>query len=406
MLSQQPQWRRQQSGTTANLRGLWFVDSLKGWACGDSGVILHTSNGGIDWIKQNSGVNVALEDVFFLNSLNGWICGDSGTILNTTDAGFTWSKKLPQVHSLLRNIQFPTIQIGYSSGDRGTTLETRDSGRTWVASAGSDSGNSSVIFFWTDESDGTFLHNDTASQSQIHTIDGGRTWIPTGHPPYRINDIWGYRVFTRPYLDFYWDAGTHGFVVWIYVIIDGRAYGRIGQTGDTLDLDGVTLERGEGGPLKLWAVGQHGWIITSGDTGLTWQTVHSGVSVNLHEVSFPTRNRGWIVGDSGIILHYEDITGVGGPDDSRFPLAFALSDPYPNPFNASSIIQYRIPEKTYVQLTVYDVLGRELTTLVDEEQQAGNYNVRLDASRFSSGVYYYRLQAGTFTDVKKMILLK
>jgi len=83
-----------------------------------------------------------------------------------------------------------------------------------------------------------------------------------------------------------------------------------------------------------------------------------------------------------------------------------LTQNYPNPFNPSTKIKYQIPELSFVTIKVYDVLGKEVTTLINEEKPAGSYEVEFDASRLPSGVYFYRLQAGSFIETKKMILLR
>jgi Secretion system C-terminal sorting domain len=95
------------------------------------------------------------------------------------------------------------------------------------------------------------------------------------------------------------------------------------------------------------------------------------------------------------------------------PVAFNLYQNYPNPFNPSTTIKYTIPtvtlsgvEGSRVQLKVYDILGNEVATLVNEEKPAGSYEVDFDANRFSSGVYFYKLQSGSFVETKKMILLR
>ena len=79
---------------------------------------------------------------------------------------------------------------------------------------------------------------------------------------------------------------------------------------------------------------------------------------------------------------------------------------YPNPFNPSTTIKYKIKELTLVELKVYDILGEEVISLVNEEQPAGSYEVEFNASKLASGVYFYRLQAGSFVQAKKMMLLK
>lgn len=90
----------------------------------------------------------------------------------------------------------------------------------------------------------------------------------------------------------------------------------------------------------------------------------------------------------------------------NLPTVFALYPNYPNPFNPTTTIKFSIPNPQFVTLKVFDILGREVTTLVNEEKLPGNYEIQFDGSNLPSGVYFYRLQAGSFSDTKKFILLK
>jgi hypothetical protein len=88
------------------------------------------------------------------------------------------------------------------------------------------------------------------------------------------------------------------------------------------------------------------------------------------------------------------------------PQAFTLLQNYPNPFNPSTTIAFSLPSQSFVSLKVFDVLGREVATIVSEEMAAGTYSRRWNATKLSSGIYFYRLQAGSNTQMKKLILLK
>jgi hypothetical protein len=88
------------------------------------------------------------------------------------------------------------------------------------------------------------------------------------------------------------------------------------------------------------------------------------------------------------------------------PSAYKLEQSYPNPFNPSTIIRYHLPENGYVKLKIYDILGNEVATLVNEHKEAGYYEVSFDASNLSTGVYFYKLQAGNFVMTKKMLLAR
>ena len=91
---------------------------------------------------------------------------------------------------------------------------------------------------------------------------------------------------------------------------------------------------------------------------------------------------------------------------STFPNFFKLEQNYPNPFNPSTKISWQAPVSGWQTLKVYDILGNEVATLVDEYRNAGSFEAEFDASKLSSGVYFYQLRAGDFIETKKMILMK
>lgn len=93
-------------------------------------------------------------------------------------------------------------------------------------------------------------------------------------------------------------------------------------------------------------------------------------------------------------------------ENNTIPKVFKLYQAYPNPFNPSAAIVYDLPKKSHVILAIYDVLGRNVRTLVEGDKAPGNYRVSFDASNLPTGVYFYRLQAGNYSDTKKLLLLK
>jgi hypothetical protein len=144
-------------------------------------------------------------------------------------------------------------------------------------------------------------------------------------------------------------------------------------------------------------------------------TEYSGTDF-YHSWSYSTTNGRWLYWTSGnnttyiylIRAYVSIVTAVGSETVELMPKGFSLSQNYPNPFNPSTNITYNLADREFVTLKVYDLLGNEVATIVNEEKPAGSYNVpfSMDKLKLSSGTYFYRLQAGNFVETKKMILLK
>ena len=109
--------------------------------------------------------------------------------------------------------------------------------------------------------------------------------------------------------------------------------------------------------------------------------------------------------DPSLILKYDPTVGVE-EIDNEMPTEYVLYQNYPNPFNPRTNIGFRIADRGFVSIKVYDVLGKEIATLVNEEKPAGNYEVEFDATNLTSGIYFYQLKAGNLIETKKMLLLK
>ena len=158
----------------------------------------------------------------------------------------------------------------------------------------------------------------------------------------------------------------------------------------------------------LIACGSNGTIIKSTNAGADWVLQSTPTTEILYSALAATNSIHFAVGNNGIIIKTTD--GGGDPvsiaDDLSTPLHFNLEQNYPNPFNPTTNIEYSIPEASFVQLKVYDILGNEVVTLVNEEQSADVYRVDFSGSDLTSGIYFYRLQTANFVKTKKLIFLK
>jgi hypothetical protein len=148
------------------------------------------------------------------------------------------------------------------------------------------------------------------------------------------------------------------------------------------------------------------YVYRSVDGGSTWQQLRTGMTTS--------GTQGIAVNDSGVVFvgtlngqvyrSAQPTVSVG--DHSEHPREFALYQNYPNPFNPSTKIQFRVASSEFIELRVFDMLGREVATLVNEVKPPGTYEVTFDAAHLASGVYYYRLTAGNFAATRKLVLLR
>jgi len=240
-------WQPQTSGTSAALLDLDCVDPLTAWAVGVGGVVLATTDGGASWAPQSSGTSVLLRSVSFVDDDHGWAVGDDGTIVHTTDGGASWQPQTSGTTIALNGVSFVDPLHGWiASGDFGTVLRTTDGGASWQ----STSTGSTAILLDIDFADASHGWAVGMFGEVVATSDGGLSWNrqTTPHPPE-------------------WLYATH--------FID---------------------------PDHGWAVGFDGRVLATVDGGTSWQAQSSGVHVQLEGVHFAHAHLGWAVGEQGTIV--------------------------------------------------------------------------------------------------------
>ena len=412
----QSDWYLQQSGTSANLHSVYFINERIGWAVGDSTVLM-TTNGGMNWIQQITASTYILYDVFFYDAEVGWVAGENldptswpGVLMMTTNSGEDWSVQLHPYMSF-KTVHFIDKYNGFAVRNwenQGIISKTENGGLTWS--------NIYVNMFYIYKSI-FFVNKDTGLVAGRHTyppselggcaitINGGINWTSIlGWPGTEFNSVY--------FVDDYngWVVGTHGIIV--RTTDSGSDWNR--QLCPAIyDLNDVYFLNNELG----WIVGEEGVILKTINGGEGWLVAHVGVTRNLNSVFFISStdpSPGWIVGDNGLILSntHGQVLDVEQAENV-FINEFSLSQNYPNPFNPKTVIGYQLPVNGDVTLKVYDVLGNEVATLVNEEKQASVYEVEFDGANLpygkaglSSGIYFYQLKAGDYIQTKKMILLK
>jgi photosystem II stability/assembly factor-like uncharacterized protein len=424
-----PQWYWQNSPTTQNLNAVHFIDVNNGFAVGDSGIIIHTTDGGVNWTIIPSGTTVSLKGICFTNTNNGYIVGDIdgwGIILRTTTGGETWWQSttvgewtgIPGgLHAVCSIDSSNLWVVGWTSGIEGYAfnyiLKTTDGGINWIELgyyAGFVRGGYLNDVFFIDDSTGFAIGEFYPDGGNIiKTTDGGNNWMELhSSGEVSFNGVFGVSASTWFVVG---ESDTYGGIVM-----------RTSDGGNSWDwyhplvttLYGVHFTDFNNGTVvgKISVIG--GMCIPSID-----KTTNGGVSWNkqdwifvgegcLVDVIYVDSLNGWTVGGNGTILHTTNGGLTFAEEDKldEVPTEFLLSQNYPNPFNPSTKISWQSPVSSRQVLKVYDVLGNEIAALVDEEKEAGYHSIDFSASELPSGVYFYQLKAGDFIQTKKMLLLK
>ena len=148
-------------------------------------------------------------------------------------------------------------------------------------------------------------------------------------------------------------------------------------------------------------------VLRSTDNGISWQDINSGLDSTSINCLIITDDDYLLAGTSwgGV---YRSLNKTMSVENSfgEIPNSLLLEQNYPNPFNPTTNIKFQISEFGFVSLKIFDVLGNEIKTMICEEKQAGDYEIKFDGSGLSSGIYFYQLRTNNFVETKKMILLR
>jgi photosystem II stability/assembly factor-like uncharacterized protein len=426
-LPQENPWEKIQSPVNTTLRKLSFTDSLNGWATGQDGIIIHTSNGGSDWELQNSTVQTFITDIFFVNDLKGWavtvkdVFPFNTVILKTNDGGVNWvAENFQDTTAFMRTIFFFDSLNGFIGGSY--IAYTSDGGDSWTKSDVDSNMVSSYPVYAFNFHNRKFGYacggrKDVAGVIW-RTTNYGLNWTAQGISPDEIFDVFAFDSLNAITLSgdpegLFPTANirtTDGGINW--------SYENLPFFGLSFTIDFRTYNDG-------WSASGYKFLHTT-DRGETWNEADTPDSSTIYDLQFTDSRNGYAVGDNGVVLKL-DPSLVDVKDEKTLPGTFILYQNYPNPFNPSTKIKFTLPSGETrqalslqtVTLKIYDVLGNEVATLVDEYKPAGAYEVEFNVTQVSrpeiaSGVYFYQLRVGdpetssglNQIQTKKMILLK
>ena len=366
-------------------------DANTGWVSGNLGTLLKTSNGGANWFSINTGITLNISSIKFINALTGWFATRiTGRIYKSTNGGLNWSQQF-QTSATIQAISFTDSLYGWAASFNGKVFRTTNGGISWDSTT-VNSGLNDVVF----------LNRNTGwacgiARDIFKTTNSGLNWIQ------QLGGQGG-EIESLSFIDLNTGWAINLELYDIYKTINGGdTWNLIYTLPGCVNAHDIFFTHQNSG----WASGDCGMLFSTTNGGLNWFQQLIGTSTFRQQLFFVNDTTGWSVG-GGVIIK----TTNGGAvvlltnQNSLLPDSYKLEQNYPNPFNPISRIKYDIPKQSQVTIKIFDIIGSEVTTLINEFKEPGFHEISFDGSNYSSGVYFYRIEAGSFTEVKKMVLLK
>lgn len=418
-----------------DLYDVYAIDSLKCFTVGDSSKILRTTDGGINWEATYLGNNHKFNSITFVDANTGYIAGGTHypnpfpyyepIIFKTTNGGINWNLNYEDnVNRELKDIKFQNILTGYAVGANSTFLKTTNAGINWsTQNLGTGTLNSIYI------SNSGNIYVTTGNGNVLKSSNLGNNWsqfnVGTSNPLSSIDFISENTGFVSSYNKIY--KTTNGGQNWSSGISNNIPY-----THDIRCIKFINDNIGFAIAISFPEFGRAGDIIKTTNNGLNWERI-STFSIypsyqrrGLNSIDY-FGNTVFIVGEKHTILKSTNNSGTINIQQlsQQTPKSYFLTQNYPNPFNPLTKIKFDVPsnvkgQMSNVKLFIYDLLGRDVATLVNEELKPGTYEADWDGSNYSSGVYFYKLVVGDpsttaeavnssgrgFVETKKMVLMK
>lgn len=395
-----------------------FISPTTGFLVTAAGEIYKTTNGGDSWVLKKTYSGIRLRCVGFADSLRGWIGkfqikgGDLYALLQTTDGGETWGE--------VTNIPIPAPQgmcslfpkfdpVIYGCGRYAGPpifIKSTDGGQTWISKDLSSIASMLIDIHFFNPDTGIIAGAYGDKAAVLLTTNGGDTWNRIFTSTHQNEWCWKISFPTR----------NDGFIS-LQTFSDSVFFLKTTNGGSTwkehlfLKSGGSYSPQGIGfiSPTTGW-IGAYPKMGTSRseatykttDGGATW-AVDPG-SKNINRMRWLNDTLGFAAGNTAY-KYNRTLTNVF--EQKEIPASFRLEQNFPNPFNPSTIIRFQVPAMSFISLRVFDLLGREVAVLLqDDELQAGEYSIPFDAHELSSGIYLYRLEVGSHIQSRKMILVE
>jgi photosystem II stability/assembly factor-like uncharacterized protein len=439
--------------SVAWIQDVTFYTGTDGFAVGWEGTVLRTTDAGLTWAKTIDDIGANLTDVTFTSNSNGMVVASDSSIYSTADGGYAWTRRTAptvfnQIYSLDSLNGFAT---GFKNYDFSSIWRTSDGGQNWEFLFNNSTWSTKFqgIGFWNALQGcvigGYYGMAGHYGNVEHFTSDGGNTWsngtlsLTTGAYPqlyslsitdscigYAISSCQGYTNGLRQwYIIRTVDAGSTWTMQSTSTLPQGNAIHFVDRTTGFFVGDSGTIMRSDNGGItwnkqqsmtsanltsvffrsKLMGVaaGGSGTILTTFDGGVHWKTEAPLTTRTINKLFVTNDSAVIAIGKNGTIIHGQlHATNVEG----MIPSVTSLDQNFPNPFNSSTIIRFKLSQPSYVTLRIFDLLGRQVATLIGDNLNPGIYDRSFSSTGFSSGVYFYQLQAGSMIETKKLVLLK
>jgi photosystem II stability/assembly factor-like uncharacterized protein len=341
-----------------------------------SGVYLSTNNGNT-WIQ--TALNNKIVYALAVSGNDIYAGSDSG-VWRSSNNGSNWSQ------IFLSNVSFFAIAVS------GNNIITGSNNGIWLSS------NNGI--FWLPANLSYAVNSLAVNGNNVFAGTVASVWSSTDNGNYWSENTLHYSIYSFTYGGNKIIAGTSNNVY--YSTNNGTNWTQTASINRTI-YSLATINN------NIFAGTFNNGVYFSSNNGSNWILINQGLGSNPYVMSLLIANNYIFTGTGGQSVWRRPLSEIGigiKSISSEVPSSFSLSQNYPNPFNPSSIIKFKIKDSRFVTLIVYDILGKEVVTLVNEKLAPGTYEATFAGSNLTSGVYFYRLTTDGFSDTKRMILLK
>ena len=404
-------------------------------------------------ISNFSNIYDSFDDLYFLNAYTGWVNYHGGKIYKTTNSGINWNLVFQDTSFYFsRKLTFYNEQIGYSGLTNGI-CKTTNGGLNWTKFTIPGMSNLTSVGISTIDANTVYVCGNSANVPKFaKSTDGGNTWAVTDMSTHMLGvyDIKFFNANTGFAVGYKFGSFlTNSKGIVLYTSTGGASWeSRYVTTAVNVNAYQINFNYDNSiGTIVIEGQVTPSVFLKTTNMGVTFaELTFSNTAYVSQAACFKNANTGWVGGSRGAnaplfftnnggntfdtvswgrcltamifindtlgfacgynIYKYSYGTDVGIHNTGETALSYALYQNYPNPFNPNTTIKFSLAKQGDVRISVFDIMGKEIRTLVSGILQSGTYTVDLNADELTSGVYFYKLETDNFNETKKMLLIK